>query len=221
MAPGCAEPLQTLASVRISQRRMPEAKEALRGSLAVWRDLGPEEGAVPDFATRVSLARLLMEAEMEEEAVGVVERLVLEDDGSVEAWYLGGWCLYLLGEKQARMKRGEGNGAGEEDVMKDVSGDGGKDVGGDGVGDERGEEPLYTQTMVSSREWLRQSLKLYEMVEYEDERLRDHAMELVGELDGILEEEGEDQGDWGEEEEWDGFGDGSEEEQEDEEMDEA
>ncbi|KAL9073070.1 MAG: hypothetical protein Q9161_003124 [Pseudevernia consocians] len=213
VAPGCAEPLQTLASVRISQMRMAEAREALRGSLAVWRDLGPEEGAVPDFATRISLARLLMEVGMEEEAVGVLERMVLEDDGSVEAWYLGGWCLYLLGEKQERKKRGEGNGIGEEDAMKDVNGDDEKD-------------DLSTQSMISSREWLRQSLKLYEMVEYEDERLRNHATELVRELDGLFEEEREDEVDGGEEEEEeeeeeDGLGDQSEEEQEDEEMDDS
>ncbi len=228
----CAEPLQTLASVRISQRRIAEAREALRDSLAVWRDLGPDDNgddggaAVPDFATRVSLARLLMEVGMEKEAVGVVERLVLEDDGCVEAWYLGGWCLYLLGVRQGEKKeeQGEGNGvAGEADVMEGVNGDGNGD-GEERGEEEQGEEDLYTQFMVSSREWLQQSLKLYEMVEYEDERLKEHAMELVAELDEILEGEGEDEGDGREEEEeeeeWDGFERESEEEREDE-MDEG
>ncbi len=228
----CAEVLQTLASVRISQMRIPEAREALRDSLAVWRDLGPDEdedgdggAAVPDFATRVSLARLLMEVGMEKEAVWVVERLVLEDDGCVEAWYLGGWCLYLLGVKQREKKeeQGEGNGvAGVEDVMEGVNGNGNGN-GEKGREEEQGGGDLYTQFMVSSREWLQQSLKLYEMVEYEDERLKEHAMELVAELDGILEEEGEDEGDGGEdeeEEEWDGF-EGESEEEQDEEMDEG
>ena len=157
---------------------------------------------VPDFATRVSLARLLMEVEMEEEALSVVERLVLEDDGCVEAWYLGGWCLYLLGGKQGP-KHAERNGT---DVMEGVNGDGQSE-----------EEDVYIQSMVSSREWLRQSLKLYEMVEYEDERLRDHAMELVAELDVIVGEKGEGGMD-GYEGEWNGFGEESEEERDDEEM---
>lgn len=214
----CAEPLQTLASVRISQGRIAEAKKALSDSMAVWRDLEQQEedddddDAVPDFPTRISLARLLMEVGMEEEGLGVVERLVQEDDGSVEAWYLGGWCLYLLGVKQGRKRGGENGAEGKDDDMEGVNG---RDEGGEG-----GKEDLYTQSMVSSREWLRQSLKLYEMVEYEDERLREHAVELVEELDAMIGEGGEDEI-YGEEEEWDGFGEESEEEEGDEEMDEC
>lgn len=231
VAPQSAEPLQTLASIRISQTRIAEAKTALRDSMALWQDMPPEDDvAVPAYPTRVSLARLLMEVGMEEEALGVVERLVLEDDGSVEAWYLGGWCLYLLGGKQ-----GQGQGREEEDggddVMEGVNGDTDAEEG-------KGDEDLHTQSMISSREWLRQSLKLYDMVEYEDERLRDHALELVGELDAMIGEGGEDEVDGAEEdedeeeeeedeeeEEWDGFGEEESEDsdeerrQEDEEMD--
>lgn len=241
--PNYASPLQTLASIRISQSRIAEARKALSESVALWRDIGAgeehdgdeDDDAVPDFPTRISLCRLLMEVEMEEEALGVVERLVQEDDGSVEAWYLGGWCLYLLGGKQADPHRpekpGDYNGANGVDVMEGV--DGGVGDGHEhGHGDEKeGEDEekvkLYMQSMVSSREWLKQSLKLFEMVGYEDERLRDHARELVGEIDGIVGEGGEDEGEEDEgEEEWDGFGDDDEEEEEereneDEEMDEG
>lgn len=199
-APHAPEPLQTLASIRISQSRLSEAKTALADSMALWKDLPPDDGSVPDFATRVSLARLLMEVEMEEDALLVVERLVGEDDRSVEAWYLGGWCLFLLGQKRRNGMDGHG--------VKN--------------GDER--EELYTASLVSSREWLRQSLSLYEMLEYEDERLRDHAVELVERLGGELKgcdvdgaEEGDvdgaEEGDvdlWSEESE-DGDGDGDEE----------
>lgn len=217
VAPSSPEVLQTLASIRISQLRVQEAREALRGSMAVWGGLGlageegededgDGDGAVPEFATRVSLARLLMEVGMEEEAVGVVERLVREDDGSVEAWYLGGWGLFLLGGK----KRG-GGGDDNDAPMGDVNGF-------------TEEEDLYKESMLSSREWLRQSLKLYELLDYEDERLRDHARELVGEIEAVVGERGvgEGEGDGGGEEEWNGFGGGSEEEEEeDETMDEG
>lgn len=108
---------------------------------------------------------------MEEEALMVVERLVGEDDRSVEAWYLGGWCLFLLGGK----RRWEEGGKDDDD----------DDDGGGKKGDER--ENMYTASLVSSREWLRQSLSLYALLEYEDERLRDHAVELVERLDGQLE----------------------------------
>jgi tetratricopeptide (TPR) repeat protein len=100
VGPGFAEPWQTLASVRISQQRLEDAQAALKRSIEVWKDEDPESELVPDFPTRVSLARLLMESGMEEEAIEVLERLVGEDDSSVEVWYLGGWGLYILGEKE-------------------------------------------------------------------------------------------------------------------------
>lgn len=108
---------------------------------------------------------------MEEDALSVVERLVSEDDQSVEAWYLGGWCLYLLGLK----RRNERNGTLHDDDDDDDAEEG------------KEREDVYTASLVSSREWLGQSLKLYEMLEYEDGRLRDHALELVEGLDGELE----------------------------------
>ncbi|KAF2862828.1 hypothetical protein K470DRAFT_212172 [Piedraia hortae CBS 480.64] len=91
--------LQTLASVRLSQQREDDARSALIRSIQSWKHLDPEDPGVPDFATRISLCRLLMEAEMERDAMHVITRLVDEDDESVEAWYLGGWCQYLIAEK--------------------------------------------------------------------------------------------------------------------------
>lgn len=98
--------LQTLASVRISQERIDEAKKILVQSLAVWKDLpiDIEHPSRPDFATRVSLARLLMEVEIEEDAITVLDGLVKDDDQSVEAWYLGGWCHMLLSKKDKLME---------------------------------------------------------------------------------------------------------------------
>ena len=103
----------------------------------------------------------------------VLERLVGEDDHSVEVWYLGGWCLYILGEKEKE---------------KNPSSDDHK--------------PYY----ISSRQWLNHSMKLFEQQEYEDERLGEHARELIGKLDNELggpvkegEEELDDESDEGEE----------------------
>ena len=87
-----ASALQCLANVRISQERYDEAREALRKSLETWSE---DEENVPDFASRVSLSRLLMEVSMLEEAMVIVQGLIREDDQSVEAWYLGGWCQIL------------------------------------------------------------------------------------------------------------------------------
>jgi predicted Zn-dependent protease len=144
--------LQTLASVRLSQDRRDDAVAALSRSLHLWKDLDPEDAKVPDFPTRISLSRLLMEAQMESEALEVLERLVAEDDSSVEAWYLGGWCQHLLAEK-----------------MKPKS-DGQYAVA---------ELQSYHSMLRSSADWLQRCLQLYQMVEYEDVRLKEHATALM------------------------------------------
>ncbi|KAI2621091.1 TPR-like protein [Hypoxylon sp. NC1633] len=146
VAPDFAETWQTLANVRISQSKTEDAKAALTRSLALWKDLPPEDPAVPDFPSRVGLARLLMEVEMEQEAIEVLERLVGENDQSVEVWYLGGWGLYVMGEKQKASK------SNEED---------------------------WKASWISSRVWLNQCQHLYMLQDYEDERLGEHAKELL------------------------------------------
>jgi hypothetical protein len=54
-----------------------------------------------------------------------------------------------------------------------------------------------------AREWLRNSLKLYELLDYEDERLKDHAVELVTALNHELgvEDEGDEGEEWQDESE--------------------
>ncbi|KAF2691339.1 TPR domain-containing protein [Lentithecium fluviatile CBS 122367] len=152
VAPEAPEPLQTLASIRISQTRLDDAKAALTRSMGLWKELDPDDPKVPDYSTRISLSRLLMEAEMEDEAIEVLERLIGENDSSVEAWYLGGWCLHLLAEKQKAKQ----------------------------------ETQTATSMMRASRDWLENCLKLYAMMEYEDERLKEHAGELLKDLNGTL-----------------------------------
>lgn len=193
------EVLQTLASVRLSQERKQDAQSALTRSLQTWKHLDPEDPAVPDFATRISLARLLMEADMESEAMAVLQRLIMDDDQSVEAWYLGGWCQHLIAEKmQAADQQNVANGDTNQDVSESET------------------------AMKGSRNWLKMALKLYRQLDYEDERLIQHANELVAGLHTVLGPEDEDaeggDDDW---EEWEGIEDedgAHEGEDEDEEM---
>ncbi|EXJ58868.1 hypothetical protein A1O7_06298 [Cladophialophora yegresii CBS 114405] len=166
--------LQTLASVRISQERIDEARTALKRSLDIWhKEPGPassedtpqdptrsedgseEDARKPDFATRVSLTRLLMEVELEPLALVVLDGLVREDDQSVECWYLGGWCHVLISQK---------SGITSEEKSKNQQ---------------------------TARTWLENCLRLYPVLSYDDERLRDHAVELVGGLKNELSAEGE------------------------------
>ncbi|KAK4459347.1 hypothetical protein QBC42DRAFT_274632 [Cladorrhinum samala] len=161
LAPELAETWQTVANVRISQSKTDEAKEALKRSMKLWEHLEPEDPAVPAFPTRVSLVRLLIEVGLEEKAIDVSERLIDEDDLSVEVWYLGGYARFVSGEK---LKEG----GQESDVEK------------------------WQGLWRSSRKWLFQCLRIFEAEEYEDERLGEHAQELLGTIKAELGESPED-----------------------------
>ncbi|KIW67455.1 hypothetical protein PV04_06704 [Phialophora macrospora] len=166
--------LQTLASVRISQERFDEARTALKRSLDIWHkevhspssaemakdatesdDNSDDDARKPDFATRVSLTRLLMEVQLELLALSVLDGLVREDDQSVECWYLGGWCHVLISQKPEITS----------------------------------EEKVKSQQ--TARTWLENCLRLYRISSHDDERLRDHALELVDGLKKELGAEGE------------------------------
>ncbi|KAI4121351.1 MAG: hypothetical protein LQ338_006414 [Usnochroma carphineum] len=197
VAPDSSETLQTLANVRISQTRVEEARKALTDSIELWKDLPAGDEGVPEFPARISLARLLMEVEMEEEAMEVLERLVEEDDTSVEAWYLGGWCMYLTAEKKKQTQ-----------------------MATDGTSNPDVEDEARRAPLISSRDWITNSLRLYEIQNYEDDRLRDHAQELLRDLDSELgDDKNEDpsgEEDGVEDEDWE-----SDMEDEDQAMDEA
>jgi len=133
-----------------------------------------------------------MDATMEDQAMEVLERLVDEDDHSVEAWYLGGWCLNVMAEKES---------ADSTTTLMEAS------AGAD----------AKTRTLKTSRDWLLKCLKLYKKLEYEDERLKAHADELVAEMNKVLGPPVEGADD--EEDEWEGIEEDSDEDgQEDEVM---
>ncbi|KAI5865032.1 TPR-like protein [Durotheca rogersii] len=195
VAPESAESWQTLANVRISQARAGDARAALARSLELWRDLAPADPAVPDYASRVGLGRLLMEVAMEREALDVLERLVAEDDESVEVWYLGGWGLYVMGEKKRK----------DAGAAPSSPADGGaKGKEAEDRGEDEDEEEDWGALWTSSRVWLNQCLHLYKLQDYEDDRLGEHAAELLAEIAKELGEApaGEDDGedDWEDEE---------------------
>ena len=162
VAPKASEPLQTLASIRISQERTNEARSALRKSIGLWEGLLPQDSKVPDISSRISLSRLLMEAEMESDAFKVIERLIEENDSSVEAWYLGGWCLYLMSKKSC-------SNDGMEAFCSDAH-----------YGSK--ENQWYTSM---SRKWLKCCLGLYQEQNYDDERMESHVNELLAELKSL------------------------------------
>lgn len=104
LAPSSPEALQTLASIRISQQRPADAVAALQRSFNAWKHLtagtGSDNETIPTYASRINLAKLLIETAQHETALDVLERLQAEDDQLPDLWYLGGWCLFLLGQQE-------------------------------------------------------------------------------------------------------------------------
>lgn len=208
LAPELPDAWQTVASVRVSQSRRADAVAALERSLALWRDLAPEDPRVPAFPSRVALARLLLECDLEGRARDVCERLVEDDDTSVEAWYLGGLAYYTAGDKEknkdddtaATEKRNTTKNGDDEPSSSSSSG--------------------WKKEWVRARQWLSQCMLLFEAQEYEDERLGEHARELLATVHAAVgDEEVEEEDEDGEGEGWedvdeegDGDGDDGDEE---------
>lgn len=182
LAPELPDAWQTVANVRVSQSRREDAVAALERSLALWTGLDPMDSQVPNFPSRVALTRLLMECDLEQRATQVCERLVLEDDESVEAWYLGGFAQYTLGEKLKSSPE-----ATDRETKPDT----------------------WKTRWMRARQWLSQCLLLFQAQEYEDERLGEHAKELLA---AIAEEAHNLPGDDEEEDDGEGYEDEEDEE---------
>lgn len=140
---------------------------------------------MPDFPARISLVRLLLEVGMEKDALSVVDGVVSGDEGCVEGWYLGGWGLWILGDKKRRIEAS----VHDEDEMvdnekNDVENNEYEEEEKEVEGDRKDEkEHDWTESWRSSLQWLRTCLQLYDQLHYEDERLRAHALELVQEIE--------------------------------------
>lgn len=132
---------------------------------------------------------------MNRDAMVVLDRLIQEDDQSVEAWYLGGWCQHLMVDNHQATNLVDKASA-MDDSAETVAPDSTSNL------------QVPPETLLrGSRRWLRMSLKLYAQQDYEDDRLLEHAQELVAGLDKVLgtaqddDEAGED-AEW---EDWDGI----------------
>lgn len=93
-----SEALQTLASMRLSQSRVDDARTTLKNSMSIWQDQVPGTPGFPTYAARISLIRLLLECEMTDDAQQVLSQLENEGDDNVDLWYMYGWSYYIQGE---------------------------------------------------------------------------------------------------------------------------
>ncbi|KDQ21420.1 hypothetical protein BOTBODRAFT_168688 [Botryobasidium botryosum FD-172 SS1] len=139
MDPQNAEALQSLASVRMSQSRPEEAKETVERAWAIWKDLDPgiplsisleakrrwlplepiDDPLVPLIPSRLSLTRLFLELSLFAPALLVLQGILATDDQEMEAWYLEGWCFFLMGER-AREGGTTIDGLGWKELMRDA-----------------------------------------------------------------------------------------------------
>jgi len=104
--PENTEALQTLASVRMSQQRPDEAKTMLEKAWLSWKDLDADDPQLPPIASRLNLTKLFLELSLFTPALMVLQGIMASDDEEVEAWYLEGWCFFLMAE-QAREQGGK------------------------------------------------------------------------------------------------------------------
>ncbi|KAG0056864.1 hypothetical protein BGZ83_003158 [Gryganskiella cystojenkinii] len=161
--PVTPEVYQTLASVRLSQQRVDEAKAALAQGLAIWLGSDPtdEEGPTPDYETRLALVKLLLETAMYDEAFTVLNGLIEENDQVPDTLYLFGWANYIAAE--------------EVDESSPTA-------------DEERKEQLE-----NAREALNACVKLWHVTESTDEPLLQHTQELLETINGVLGPEVEEQ----------------------------
>ncbi len=116
--PGNTEALQALASVRMSQQRPDEAKLCIEQAWSQWKDLelgtllpvyvsrisflpcAPvDDPRLPPIPSRLAIVRLFLELSLYTPALLVLQGIMATDDQEVEAWYLEGWCFFLMAEQ--------------------------------------------------------------------------------------------------------------------------
>jgi len=173
------EALQLMASYLFSTERNQEGREYLLKSVGLWLPAQKQSAAsssreedmqkeIPPYESRITTAKLLIEAEEYEMAVDVVEGLLEEDDEVVQVWYLSGWVCHLQLEKAKEQQVREGREVTEE------------------------EKEEWTALKEAARLHLTNAKKLYNKVRCDDQPMLEHVEQLLGELGGEMEgEEGD------------------------------
>ncbi|TFK95488.1 hypothetical protein BDV98DRAFT_608921 [Pterulicium gracile] len=210
--PNNPEAQQSLASVRLSQNRPEEALSILLHAYASWRHLVPSilpsddvpppdasiSPLIPPIPTRLAMTRYFLELGRYTEALEVIQSIMGEDDEEVEAWYLEGWCFWLMAEKAL-----EAGGALKVD---------------DGTGfaeGKEGEKIEWKDLARDARDCLDTCEMMFLATKHPDAPLLEHARELIAKLQEAGVEKSEDD----DEEEWGGIGGGETEDWEDDDDD--
>ncbi|XP_054638452.1 uncharacterized protein si:dkey-12j5.1 isoform X1 [Dunckerocampus dactyliophorus] len=179
--PGNPEALQLMASYLFSTEKNKEGKEYLLKSVRLWlpthkqttASTSPGEDVqneIPPYESRITTAKLLVEAEEYEMAVEVLEGLLEEDDEVVQVWYLSGWVCYLQLERAKEQEEREGRAVSQE------------------------EEEERTALKEAARLHLTNAKKLHSKLHCDDQPVLEHIEQLLSELGGEMEAEDDDAG---------------------------
>ncbi|KAH8118077.1 hypothetical protein DFH11DRAFT_1724053 [Phellopilus nigrolimitatus] len=93
------EALICLSSFRLSQQRPDEAKDSAMKAWVAWKDVEEDDANVPPIPTRLELTKRFIELSEYSSALLVLQGIIASDDQEVEAWYLEGWCFFLMAEQ--------------------------------------------------------------------------------------------------------------------------
>ena len=118
--PDNIEALICQSSFRLSQQRTEDAKASALKAWLAWKDadegvmnilvlaircrlrcidLTLDDPVIPPLPTRIELTKRFIELGEYAPALLVLQQIMAADDQEVEAWYLEGWCLYLMAEQ--------------------------------------------------------------------------------------------------------------------------
>ncbi|KAJ3116068.1 hypothetical protein HK098_006715 [Nowakowskiella sp. JEL0407] len=102
---------QTYASFKLSQSDPDEARKSLLYSKGLWyvKNEGEENPNLvdpPEYQSRMSMGKMLIEVGEYEHALDVLETCIYEDDQDSEGWYVSGWGSYQMGTAHEDKKPG-------------------------------------------------------------------------------------------------------------------
>ncbi|KZT51999.1 TPR-like protein [Calocera cornea HHB12733] len=116
--PNNTEALLSFASVRMSQQRPDDAEQCVRKVWSMWEEIAADSPSHPIPPTLLSFARLGLELQLFDLALSSISRTLEMDDQEVEAWYLEGWCFWLMAQEEAPQKPWED--MTKDDMLRDA-----------------------------------------------------------------------------------------------------
>ena len=80
--------------------------QLLSSARALSEARSADDSKLPPISSRLNLTKLFLELSLFTPALMVLQGIMASDDEEVEAWYLEGWCFFLMAE-QAREHGGK------------------------------------------------------------------------------------------------------------------